>query len=37
VFEASNRSHLPPKYKDLSIDELQRRMAELRVRCADRR
>ena len=37
VFEASNRRMLSPKYADMSRDELQRRMAELRLSCAGRR
>lgn len=37
VFEASNRRMLPKKYADLSVDELQARLAVLRVECAGRR
>jgi SpoVK/Ycf46/Vps4 family AAA+-type ATPase len=37
VFEASNRRLLPPKYADLGVDELQRRMAALRARVGPRR
>jgi AAA+ superfamily predicted ATPase len=37
VFEASNRRMLPPKYAELGVDELQRQLDELRVRCAGRR
>lgn len=37
VFEASNRRMLPPKYAELGVDELQRRLDELRIRCAGRR
>jgi transitional endoplasmic reticulum ATPase len=37
VFEASNRRMLPPKYADLGVDELQRQLDELRIRCAGRR
>ena len=37
VFEASNRRMLPAKYADLSIDELQARLAELRIKCSGRR
>ncbi len=37
VFEASNRRMLPAKYANLSIDELQDRLAELRIKCAGRR
>ena len=37
VFEASNRRMLPDKYARLSLDELQKRMAELKLRCGHRR
>jgi transitional endoplasmic reticulum ATPase len=37
VFEASNRRMLPKKYADLSVDELQARLAVLRVECGGRR
>jgi transitional endoplasmic reticulum ATPase len=37
VFEASNRRMLPPKYAELGVDELQRQLDELRIRCAGRR
>ncbi|HUJ59130.1 MAG TPA: ATP-binding protein [Kofleriaceae bacterium] len=37
VFEASNRRMLPDKYARLSLDELQKRLAELRLRCGHRR
>jgi AAA+ superfamily predicted ATPase len=37
VFEASNRRMLPPKYADMSVEELQRQLDELRIRCAGRR
>ena len=37
VFEASNRRMLPDKYARLSLDELQKRMAELKLRCGNRR
>jgi SpoVK/Ycf46/Vps4 family AAA+-type ATPase len=37
VFEASNRRMLPKKYADLSIDELQARLAVLRAECGGRR
>ncbi|WP_428263601.1 ATP-binding protein [Haliangium sp.] len=37
VFEASNRRMLPPKYAELSVEELQARLDQLRVRCAGRR
>jgi AAA+ superfamily predicted ATPase len=37
VFEASNRRMLPPKYAALSVDELQKRLDQLRVVCAGRR
>jgi SpoVK/Ycf46/Vps4 family AAA+-type ATPase len=37
VFEASNRRMLPPKYANLSIDELQERMRELKLKVGGRR
>jgi SpoVK/Ycf46/Vps4 family AAA+-type ATPase len=37
VFEASNRRMLPEKYAQLSLDDLQRRLAELKLRCGPRR
>ena len=37
VFEASNRRMLPAKYARLSLDELQSRLAELKLRCGGRR
>ncbi|HEU4409024.1 MAG TPA: ATP-binding protein [Polyangiaceae bacterium] len=37
VFEASNRRMLPKKYADLSVDELQARLAVLRAECGGRR
>jgi transitional endoplasmic reticulum ATPase len=37
VFEASNRRMLPEKYARLSLDELQKRLAELKQRCGNRR
>jgi SpoVK/Ycf46/Vps4 family AAA+-type ATPase len=37
VFEASNRRMLPEKYARLSLDELQKRLAELKLRCGNRR
>jgi SpoVK/Ycf46/Vps4 family AAA+-type ATPase len=37
VFEASNRRMLPDKYAAMSIDDLQDRLGELRLRCAGRR
>ena len=37
VFEASNRRMLPAKYARLTIDELQRRLAELKIKCSGRR
>jgi transitional endoplasmic reticulum ATPase len=37
VFEASNRRMLPRKYADLSVDELQQRLAALRARVGARR
>jgi SpoVK/Ycf46/Vps4 family AAA+-type ATPase len=37
VFEASNRKMLPPKYADLTVDELQRRLASLRAKVGLRR
>lgn len=37
VFEASNRQMLPTKYANLSVEALQHRLAELRIRCGTRR
>ena len=37
VFEASNRRMLPPKYAELSIEELENRLDRLRIECANRR
>ncbi len=37
VFEASNRRMLPAKYANLSKEELQSKLAALRLRCGDRR
>jgi SpoVK/Ycf46/Vps4 family AAA+-type ATPase len=37
VFEASNRRMLPDKYAHLPLDELQKRLAELKLRCGHRR
>ncbi|MDB4955419.1 MAG: ATPase central domain protein [Myxococcales bacterium] len=37
VFEASNRRMLPEKYARLTVDELQKRLAELKLRCGSRR
>jgi AAA+ superfamily predicted ATPase len=37
VFEASNRRMLPQKYARLTIDELQTRLAELKIKCGNRR
>jgi transitional endoplasmic reticulum ATPase len=37
VFEASNRRMLPPKYANLTVDELHARMADLKIRCGNRR
>ena len=37
VFEASNRRMLPQKYAGMTVDELQVRLAELKLICADRR
>lgn len=37
VFEASNRRMLPKKYADLSIDELQARLALRKAECGSRR
>jgi len=37
VFEASNRRMLPEKYARLSIDELQEKLALLKIKCGDRR
>ncbi len=37
VFEASNRRMLPAKYAALTLEELQTRLAELRIKCGARR
>jgi AAA+ superfamily predicted ATPase len=37
VFEASNRRMLPQKYARLTLDELQTRLAELKLSCGHRR
>jgi transitional endoplasmic reticulum ATPase len=37
VFEASNRRMLPKKYADLPVEELERKLANLRVRVGARR
>jgi AAA+ superfamily predicted ATPase len=37
VFEASNRRMLPAKYARLTLDELQTRLSELKIKCAHRR
>ncbi|HTE51263.1 MAG TPA: AAA family ATPase [Kofleriaceae bacterium] len=37
VFEASSRRMLPQKYAGMSMEELQRRLAELKIVCGDRR
>ncbi|MEP6863783.1 MAG: ATP-binding protein [Deltaproteobacteria bacterium] len=37
VFEASNRRMLPDKYARLSVDQLQKRLAELKLICGNRR
>ncbi len=37
VFEASNRQMLPAKYANMSVDELQARLNELRLTCGTRR
>ncbi len=37
VFEASNRRMLPQKYARLTLDELQTRLAELKLKCGNRR
>jgi AAA+ superfamily predicted ATPase len=37
VFEASNRRMLPQKYQRLTIDELQSRLADLKIKCGNRR
>ena len=37
VFEASNRRMLPAKYADLSAEDLQNKLAELRLTCGGRR
>lgn len=37
VFEASNRRMLPDKYSQMSVDDLQRRLADLKLRCGNRR
>lgn len=37
VFEASNRRMLPAKYANLSLEELQARLGDLKLRCGSRR
>lgn len=37
VFEASNRRMLPARYADLSVDQLQQRLDQLRLVCGQRR
>ncbi|HEU5055015.1 MAG TPA: hypothetical protein VFU21_00760, partial [Kofleriaceae bacterium] len=37
VFEASNRRMLPARYADLSVDQLQQRLDQLRLVCGSRR
>jgi hypothetical protein len=37
VFEASNRRMLPAKYARLTLDELQTRLADLKLRVGHRR
>jgi transitional endoplasmic reticulum ATPase len=37
VFESSSRRMLPPKYADMSMEALQRRLAELKILCGGRR
>jgi hypothetical protein len=37
VFEASNRRMLPKKYADLPVEELERKLAQLRARVGARR
>jgi SpoVK/Ycf46/Vps4 family AAA+-type ATPase len=37
VFEASNRRMLPVKYARLTLDELQTRLAQLKITCSGRR
>jgi transitional endoplasmic reticulum ATPase len=37
VFEASNRRMLPARYADLSVDQLQQRLDQLRIVCGSRR
>jgi SpoVK/Ycf46/Vps4 family AAA+-type ATPase len=37
VFESSSRRMLPQKYAGMSMEALQRRMAELKILCGDRR
>lgn len=37
VFEASNRQMLPAKYANMSVDELQARLTQLRLTCGVRR
>jgi len=37
VFEASNRRMLPKKYADLPVDELERKLTQLRTRVGARR
>lgn len=37
VFEASNRRMLPAKYAEMSVEQLQHKLAELKIRCGHRR
>ncbi|MBI4510237.1 MAG: ATP-binding protein [Deltaproteobacteria bacterium] len=37
VFEASNRRMLPAKYAGMTVDDLQQRLAQLKLSCAGRR
>jgi ATP-dependent 26S proteasome regulatory subunit len=37
VFEASNRRMLPARYADLSVEQLQKRLDQLRLVCGSRR
>ncbi len=37
VFEASNRKMLPDKYSQMTVDDLQKRLADLKLRCGNRR
>jgi len=37
VFEASNRKMLPKKYRDITNDELMRRVSDLQLRVGHRR